>query len=74
MTINPLFGSSAREDVDVMCTVSRYNYTEDSISWYKQTKHGIRELSTSRYFNGSALLNFNKKSELRLFTTPLIFS
>ena len=28
------------EKVDVRCTVSRYNYSEDSVGWYKLTVRG----------------------------------
>ncbi|XP_023347787.1 hemicentin-2 [Eurytemora carolleeae] len=34
------------EKVEVKCTASRYNYSEDSISWYKQTVHGNQEIAS----------------------------
>ena len=35
------------ENVDIRCTVSRYNYSEDSVGWYRLTVRGPEEITSS---------------------------
>jgi len=47
------------EKVDVRCGVSKYNYTQASITWYKQTVHGLQEISES---HASGMEIYNDRS------------
>ena len=38
------------DKVDLVCGASKYNYTGDSLAWYKQTRDGYREVTNIREY------------------------
>ena len=38
------------DTVDLVCGASKYNYTGDSLAWYKQTRDGYREVTNIRQY------------------------
>ena len=71
------------DTVDLVCGASKYNYTGDSLAWYKQTRDGYREVTSIREYkypragrrsNVESFGNNNQPQSIQVFNdTPSKF-
>ena len=71
------------DTVDLVCGASKYNYTGDSLAWYKQTRDGYREVTSIREYkypragrrsNVGSFGNNNQPQSIQVFNdTPSKF-